>query len=426
MLIEFSVANHRAFRERQTFSMVASAATERAGMGRVAKTEFSTAPFVLREACLFGANGSGKSSLIDAMKFMIRFVRNSFRHESGQAIAVEPFAFHSEWRSQPSEFEAIFIHDDVLYQYGFTLTSERVQEEWLFARPQATGRDRQLFTRVYDGQAGVYEWNLNHVHLKGERESWKSQTRPEALFLSTAVQLNSDALKGAYDWFAKRFRTFSMSPDTMQGNYTESRFKEGEWKEKVVEFLRGADISLHDIDVEENSLFEQPNFAKLPAPFQELIKERSPDAKTYNVSFVRKDNRDNSIPLHLDEESSGTKALFQLAGPILDVLENGYTVVIDELNSGLHPLAFQYVIGLFCDPNINCRNAQLIFTTHDTSVTERSCIGRDQIWLVEKGPELSSRLTPFSDFKTRDERSFQKGYLQGRYGAIPRIVSGNV
>lgn len=424
MLIEFSVENHRAFRERQTFSMVASAAAERMGIGRVAQTRFTTAPYVLREACLFGANGSGKSSLIDAMNFMDRFVRNSFRHEAGLPIALEPFAFHSEWRSRPSEFEAVFIHDDVLYQYGFSVTRERVLEEWLFARPQSTGRDRQLFTRTYVPESDSYEWNLNSVHLKGERESWKSQTRPEALFLSTAVQLNAEVLKGAYEWFAKRFRTFSMSPDVMQGgSYTESRFDDPEWKKRVVEFLRRADVTLHDIEVEENSLFEQPSFAKLPAPFQEMIKEESPDAKTYTVSFVRQDEREMPIPLPLSEESSGTKALFELAGPILDVLENGYTVVIDELNSGLHPLAFQYVIGLFCDPHTNKNNAQLIFTTHDTSVTERSCIGRDQIWLVEKASDLSAGLIPFSDFKTRDERSFQKGYLQGRFGAVPRIFS---
>lgn len=424
MLIEFSVENHRAFRERQTFSMVASAAVERSGLGRAAQTHFTAVPFALREACLFGANGSGKSSLIDAMNFMIRFVRNSFRNEAGQSIVLEPFAFHSEWRSRPSEFEIIFINDAVLYQYGFRVSRERVLEEWLFARPQETGRDRQLFTRIYVSETDRYEWNLNSTYLKGERESWKSQTRPEALFLTTAVQLNAEVLKGAYEWFAKRFRTYSMSPDVMQGSfYTQSRFADTGWKERVVKFLKRADVSLNDIEVEENSLFEQPSFAAYPTRLQELIKEEAPDAKEYAVSFIRHDEKNNPIPLPLLEESSGTKALFELAGPILDVLENGYTVVIDELNSGLHPLAFQYVIGLFCDSHTNPNNAQLIFTTHDTSVTERNLIGRDQIWLVEKGADLAARLIPFSDFKTRDERPFQKGYLQGRYGAVPRIVS---
>ncbi len=424
MLIEFSVENHRTFREKQTFSMVASAATERAEPDHVAHTGLSTAPYVLREACIFGANGSGKSSLIDAMAFMSRFVRTSFRNEAGGRIEVEPFLFHNDWRKKPSEFEAIFLHEGTQFQYGFSLTQERVEEEWLFARPKQTGRQRQLFTRSFDAEKGDYEWEINSVHLKGERDSWKSQTRPDALFLSTAVQLNAEGLKGAHEWLVKHFKTFSMTRDVLHGpyTYTASRFGEEAWKSKVIDFLKRADISLHDIQVEEESLFDAPDFKSLPQPVQDMIREQSPEAKTFSVSFLRHDNDLSPIPLPLREESSGTKALFELAGPILDVLERGNTIVVDELNSGLHPLAFQHLIAMFCDPTINEHDAQLIFTTHDTSVTEQGCIGRDQIWLVEKGEDLAARLTPFSDFKTRDARPFQKGYLQGRYGAVPRIL----
>lgn len=402
--------------------MVASAAAERAGLGHVARTGFSAIPYVLREACLFGANGSGKSSLIDAMYFMSKFVRTSFRSEAGRGIELHPFLFHSEWRTKPSEFEAIFIHNDTLYQYGFALTRERVVEEWLFARPQATGRERTLFTRSYDVQADSYNWSINSVHLKGERDSWKSQTRPDALFLSTAVQLNANGLKDAYEWLVKHFRTFSMPPEALPSQYTASRFKEDDWKNRVIDFLKRVDIALHDIQVEEESLFDTSDFGGLPEPIQDLVREESPNAKVYSVSFVRQDEKMSLIPLSLNEESTGSKILFELAGPIIDVLERGLTVVIDELNSGLHPLALQYIISIFSNPDRNKNNAQLIFTTHDTSVSERNCIELDQIWLVEKQDNLAARLIPFSDFKTRDARPFQKGYLQGRYGAIPRIL----
>ena len=417
MLIEFSVENYRAFREKQTFSMVASATTERA---HVAETGFSVAPFALREACLFGANGSGKSSLIEAMAFMSRFVRTSFRNEAGQGTGVEPFLFHSDWREKPTEFEALFINGDTLYQYGFALTKERVVEEWLFARPKSTGRQRLLFTRTYDAESDSYDWDVSPVHLKGERDSWKSQTRPDALFLSTAVQLNAEGLKLAHEWIVKHLRMFSMSGE-MRQNYTQTRFDETGWKERIIAFLKRADISLQDIEVDEKSLVDHVKFSQLPDVVQALIREGSPDAKTYDVRFLRKDEKGISTPLPFEEESSGTQALFELAGPVLDVLDNGWTVVVDELNSGLHPLAFQHLITLFCDPKTNPHDAQLIFTTHDTSVTEQGCIERDQIWLVEKGRELAARLTPFSDYKTRDARPFQKGYLQGRYGAVPRL-----
>lgn len=417
MLIEFSVENHRAFREKQTFSMVASATTERA---HVAETGFSAAPFALREACLFGANGSGKSSLIDAMAFVSRFVRTSFRNEAGQGTGVQPFLFHSDWRKKPSEFEVLFINGNILYQYGFALTKERVVEEWLFARPKSTGRQRVLFTRTYDAESDSYDWDINPVHLKGERDSWRSQTRPDALFLSTAVQLNAEGLKSAHEWLAKHLRMFSMSGEARQG-YTHTRFEEAGWKERIIAFLKQADVSLQDIEVDESSLVDHVSFSQLPAAIQAAIREDSPEAKTYDVRFVRKDDQGVRTPLPLEEESSGTRALFELAGPVLDVLDNGWTVVVDELNSGLHPLAFQHLIAMFCNPKLNPHDAQLIFTTHDTSVTEQGSVGRDQIWLVEKGLDLAARLTPFSDYKTRDARPFQKGYLQGRYGAVPRL-----
>lgn len=423
MLIEFSVENHRAFREKQTFSMVASAAMERAGSRHVAHTGFSAVPYVLREACLFGANGSGKSSLIDAMAFMSRFVRTSFRNEPGAGIKVEPFLFHSEWRCKPSEFEVIFIHGENQYQYGFSVTRERVVEEWLFSRHRSTGRQRHLFTRSFDKKKGSYHWDISPVHLKGERDSWRSQTRDDALFLSTAVQLKAEALKEPYEWLKNQWKILGTPNPVMPDQYTSSRFGENGWSERVINFLRQADIAIADIDIDESAFFETQEFLSMPTALQGVVRESVPeDAKHRTVYTIRKDEKGDRITLKLDEESSGTISLFKLAGPIIDVLDNGYMLVVDELNSGLHPLAFQHLISMFCDQNINKKNAQLIFTTHDTSVTERNCIGRDQIWLLEKGDNLAARLVPYSDFKTRNARSFQKGYLQGRFGAVPRIA----
>lgn len=420
MLIEFSVENHRAFREKQTFSMAANNATDRAVPDHVVKSGFKAIPLVLRDACLFGANGSGKSSLVDAMAFMSRFVRTSFRQDAGKGILVEPFLFHSDWRQKPSDFEAIFIHEDTLYQYGFSLTRERVVEEWLFARPKITGRQRQLFTRTYDANKNAYEWDISGVHVKGERDSWKAQTRPDALFLSTAVQLNAEGLRGAYDWLAYRFRALN-APDSRHLNYTEKRFEEEGWKARVIEFLSTADIAISDIRVREGKLLDNAN---LPEQVRDFIKNDAPDAIEYNIEFVRPDEKQNAIPLPFHEESTGTKNLFELAGPILDVLDNGFTLIVDELNSGLHPLAFQHLIATFCDPEINKHNAQLIFTTHDSSLLDSEYIGRDQVWMVEKGRDLSARLIPLSDFKPRhDSAGYQKRYLQGRFGGVPRLMS---
>lgn len=431
MLIEFSVENHRAFREKQTFSMVASAATERAGPEHVGHTGFSAVPYVLREACLFGANGSGKSSLIDAMAFMSRFVRMSFRNEPGKGIEVEPFLFHSEWRNKPSEFEAIFIQGETLYQYGFALTRDRVVEEWLFARPKSTGRQRHLFTRSYDEARGDYEWDISSVHLKGERDSWKEQTRDDALFLSTAVQLKAESLVGVFKWLTETIRMMKQnSLGVSLPSRTARRGLDVSEKARILHYMKEADFALMDLRIEETPFDLKAGLEDAPkavldfvSAVEKMAEESGQDTgNRLSVSTIRKDDQGNPVPLPIEEESTGTQSFFELAAPILDALDNGYVLGVDELNSGLHPLAFQHLIALFCNPKHNTKNAQLIFTTHDTSVTERSCIGRDQIWLVEKGDDLAARLTPFSDFKTRDARPFQKGYLQGRYGAIPRIA----
>jgi uncharacterized protein len=419
MLIEFSVQNHRSFRERQTFSMVAGVGASRDDTHAM-ETGSNGAPFALRLACLYGANGSGKSSLIDAMQFMCHFVRRSFKDNKDGRIKTEPFLFHSEWRDQPSEFEVVFLHNDSLYQYGFSVDRTRIWNEWLFERPNKTGRQRQIFTRSYDSETEAYDWDLSATYLKGERDSWRNQTRPDALFLTTAVHLNSESLKAPFEWINQGFRTLYNGDPSIEG-LTASAFSIEGWKERVLNLLKDVDISLADIEVKEKSFFQSPDFTQLPKEVQEHLRESNPDAKIHDVQTVRLDNAKRNVRLPLYKESSGTQTLFDLIGPWLDVLDKGLTLVVDELNNGLHPLAFQHMIGLFCDPKINKNGAQLIFTTHDTSVTENDCIHRDQIWLVEKGDNLASVLTPLSDFKPRDTRGFQKDYLHGRFGAVPRL-----
>lgn len=421
MLIEFSVENHRAFRERQTFSMVARRATD-----QTLQTGASCVSHVLPQACLFGANGAGKSSLISAIAFMSHFVGNSFQKKPGTGTGVKPFVFHSEWRNKPSEFEAIFLHEETLYQYGFSLTRERVVEEWLFARPNQTGRERQLFTRSYDESKDAYEWSINSTHLKGPCESWKDQTREDALFLSTAFQLNAKELAQElvkpYVWLVNQLQMLDANDPS---HYTLFRIKESGWSQEVIEFLKRVDIPLADLHVRESRpSLEFPDFLEIPVEVQDAMRaDILDDARQLDVYTIRENEKGEPVPLPIEEESLGTNSLFRLAGPILDVLDNGYTFVVDDLNFGLHSLAFQSLIALFSDPEINKKNAQLIFTTHDTSVTDGdSCIEDDQIWIVDKGSDLVAKLTPRSDFEADNVRSFHKGYLQGRYGGIPRIA----
>lgn len=417
MLVEFSVQNHRSFRNKQSFLMTAS----NSGTPNAVATGNNGAPHVLQQACLFGANGSGKSGLVQSMNTVCSLVRHSFKNEEKLIEEYRPHLFHSKWRNEPTEFEVTFLHDDSLFQYGFVYDAERIWEEWLFERPSATRKQRQIFTREYDPERHAYQWETSATHLRGERQSWIAQTRDNALFVSTARQLNAEPLERPFDWLSGGLRTI-LDVDSI-GPYTASRLDEDDWKGRVMAFLADADLALADVEAEERSILETTDFKSLPKERQKQFKSLIPEgAVTLEVHTYRKDEIGAKARLDFDDESKGTRELFALIGPILDSLDNGYTLVVDELNTHLHPLAFRYITRLFSSSKSNPENAQIIFTTHDPTVTEEDCIGRDQIWLVEKGDDLVSRLVPFSDYRTRDERPFRRGYLQGRFGAVPRVA----
>ncbi len=417
MLVEFSVQNHRSFRDRQRFLMTAL----NSGTPNAVATGNNGAPHVLQQACLFGANGSGKSGLVGSMRTVRALVRDSFKNEEKLIEEYEPHLFHSKWRNAPTEFEVTFLHSGSLFQYGFAYDAERIWEEWLFERPSATRKQRQIFTREYDSESDAYQWETSATHLKGERESWKAQTRENALILSTAIQLNAESLERPFSWLSEGLQT-NLDVESI-GPYTASRLDEDAWKERVMAILEDTDLRLEDVNAEERSAFETDDFKSLPRERQNRLKSLFPkEMRILEVYTYRKDETGAKARLDFDDESTGTRALFDLIGPVMDTLDEGYTLVVDELNTHLHPLAFRHIIRMFCSSKTNPNNAQIIFTTHDPTVTEEDCIGRDQIWLVEKGDDLASRLIPFSDYRTRDERPFRKGYLQGRYGAVPRLT----
>ena len=422
MLVEFSVKNHRSVRGRQTFSMVAGDLKRPARPRHVADTGSSVAPRVLRNACLLGANGAGKTSLVEAMGFMSWFVRTSFRSGPGDSIEVEPFLFDPKWRDKPSEFEVYFIHNENLYQYGFVVSKDRVLDEWLYAWANATGRQRSIFTRKFKRREGDYDWDVDERNVKGKRKNWQESTRQNSLFLSAAAGMNAKGdIMDAYDWIAGFFRTVSFSRQTPYLEFTERLLEDSSLKSKVNEFLQELGIRLSDIRVQKKKRFETSEFLSLPKSAQEFIEKDFENDEVPSVRFVREDSEGEPMALPLDKESSGTRALFELAGPILHTLDEGFTLVVDEFNLGLHPIAVRSLIALFCNSRINGENAQLIFTTHDPTIVDQAHFARDQVWLLEKREkDLATSLIRFSDFE-EDDRSFADGYLQGRYGTLPRV-----
>jgi len=380
-------------------------------------------PAALRSACLFGANGSGKSNFVKAMEFLTDFVENSAKdRQVGSKIELQPFVYDPEWSQSPTEIEIVFIFNETLYQYGFIVDQDRVYDEWLFENPpSAETRLRKIFTRSYDEDSQSYNWYLNKTYLRGERESWKNSTRDNALFLSTAVQLNSFDLRAPYDWLAHHLRVVE-DVSQLSGGYSAKQSLEEGWKDDIISLMNAADIPLEDLRIEIGDFDADQLASELPKEAVEDIRRRFKGTKVLKrVQTVRSGSNGNPTTLDLEHESSGSQMLFSLAGPLLDTLRSGYTLVIDELQNNLHPLALKYVVELFASERTNPAGAQLIFTSHEASLLDSSSIHRDQIWFVEKQQDLSSSLFALSSFKAREVASLQKAYLNGRFGGIPLI-----
>ena len=275
-------------------------------------------------------------------------------------------------------------------------------------------KPQRWFERHFDAESGkdVYEFGTS---LKGAKNLWEGATRPNALFLSMAVQLNSEALRPVFDWFANRLVIFNeQSPLSPQ--FAMQMLKHEQQRKTICEFLRAADISIADIEVAtKQAMMHTFNVDLATGKREETVSEQSVD----EVKFHHITEHGKAV-FDLADESAGTRNLLFLTGPILDILNKGLTLVVDELDTSLHTLLVQALVRLFHRPEVNTGGAQLVFTTHDTSLLDAyGLFRRDQVWFVEKRPDQSSLLYPLLDFSPRKNEALERGYLQGRYGAQP-------
>lgn len=416
MIIEFSVSNFRSISKKQTFSMVASASK---GLENNLCTSDCDGRFSLvRAAVLYGANASGKSNLLSALLFMKMFIISSAKEsQQGESISVNGFFFGKDGRDKPSEFEVTFIKDKTRYQYGFTANKKQIFEEWLFAYP--SGKAQKWFSRDYDSKSKKYSWSFSKF-LKGNKQQVVELTRNNVLFLSNAVQLNNEQLSPVFDWFQKDLILIdSLKGTGLSYKASAKLLKTDDNKKRLLKFMQAADPSIMDINVEKI----KPDEDKLrfpdsmPKEARDFLTKEFLSQEHVQINFIHSGN----VTLDLREESDGTLRLLAYAGRWIDALDNGRTIVVDELDNSLHPILVRSLIKLICNSETNKKNAQLIFSTHDTSLLDNELFRRDQIWFVEKDEINSTQLHPLLEFNPRKQEAFGKGYLQGRYGALPYI-----
>lgn len=414
MLIQFRFENHRSIREEQALTFEAAALGDE---GDVRPRQVGThTSRVLPVAALYGANASGKSNVLAALAFVREAVAYSHRMWSPDGgVPREPFAWGTG-RSGSSLFEVEFILDGVRCEYGFVCDDVRFHEEWLYAWPK--GRKQAWFER--DGDSFKFG-----EHLAGQNHLVQQVTRPNALFLSAAAQLRHEQLDPVFRWF-RSIRAVGVSPERgragdgelamMRGLFSGSPVQQSlfgdepspaRWAGAFLDLLRAADVGIVDVKrVEEDR--EAVDVGRRARRSRIIVQHRVGSDEAW---------------LPLEEESQGTKTLFRIGPVVLAALDAGGVLVVDELEASLHPLLGLQIVKLFNDPASNPRNAQLLFSTHDTNLLGNTlgeaALRRDQVWLCEKDPEGSTRIYPLTDYKPRKAENLERGYLQGRYGAVP-------
>ena len=415
MLIEFKVANYRSVKDEQTLSLVASKNKELADSNTFGSGVSDAR--LLHSAAIYGPNASGKTNLLLALDTVQRIVtESSLEKRPGDDLPVEPFRLDPKSRAKPTEFEVFFISDGVRYQYGFSATDKYIADEWLFAFPEK--RTQHWFSRTRE--KGEYQWEFG-PSLKGEKKLWQKSTRDNALFLSTAVQLNSKQLQPVYNWFRNTLRLAGIGG--WSPVFSASLCKTG-GKEKIIDFLKKADLGIDDVHVKETPLdlkdFPQGMSDALKNEVVRIIERE----RKYEIKTVRKDSGGQDIVFDIEcGESDGTRKIFSLSGPFLDSLEKGHVVCMDELHDNLHPDLVKFIVSLFNNKETNTGHAQLIFTTHETSMLNQRVLRRDQIWFCEKNEEQATVLYPLTDFSPRkNPPNLEAAYLSGRYGAVPYIA----
>lgn len=411
MFIDFNVKNFRSFHEQQMFSLIKSKSDEHPNnaFSIHENSNFS----LLKTVAIYGANASGKSNFLKALSTMKRIVTGNYQR--GDKLPITPFKLNSSTIDQPTEFEITFIVDNVRYQYGFSASATQIYDEWLFAYPK--GHAQKWFERIWDQKTQSYDWKFSSF-LLGSKQIWLQSTRENALFLSTAVQLNSEQLKPIFDWFNDILH-FSNS-DGFTPVFTANLCEDN--KSDILEFLKTADFHISDINVEKKELNISDFPTDMPEQLKDFLAKNLKGEKGLRLETIHIDNNGKQVPFDFHDESDGTQKFFAFAGPILDVLRNGYVLCIDELNVNLHPKLVKFLVELFHHPESNPKNAQLIFTTHETSILTQDVFRRDQIWFCERSKEQSSILYPLSDFSPKKgKENLELGYLSGRYGALPFI-----
>lgn len=426
MLVEFKFKNYRSFRDEAVLSM------EAAGLGahKNCLIKYNSKTNLLPGVAIYGKNGGGKSNVIRAFWVSTQFIKSAQRSQHADALVpVTPFRLNDYSQNEPTEFEFMYSMDGVRYWYSFAATSDKIHKEYLYHAPN--GQKALVFYR--EGQS------FNFTEEKQRRKLISEAVAENQLFFAVACTMNDDACVKAMRWFRECVyfsRDYSDIPQRILEYSNNDNMLNA-----ICSYARAADFGIEDMQFEINS--KEVEDLKLPKNLPEQVKEalanfmRAISAGSDNqemklalnevkaMSFHQgqgNDGKGKLYPLGLADESEGTRKLMAYAPAIETVLSKGGVLLIDEIEKGLHPLLVNFIVAKFQSKKTNPKGAQIIFTTHEAELMSMDLIRKDQIYFTDKRQEDGvSELYSVSDFGTKTSENIRKGYMLGKYGAIPNI-----
>lgn len=410
MLLMFKVKNYTSFKNESILDMRATAYVQHPSHVIHVNDKLG----LLKATALYGANASGKSNLISAMFFFEQYIFSQFinkkENESlesaaiGMKMKIEPFSLSND-ANDASEFDIIFLHNGKQIQYGFECTSEEVINEWLYIDDkkvfERTGLDLSFGTR-YQKMLGAYK------KLPAER-----------LYIAVLEYFLDEEAKEAVlgdfiSFFSKEYNVFSeiLFESTVKGlagmvGLSKKLVSNTAYRKKVEHYLRLIDVGIKRLDVQTETILDEHTGKR----------KKEKVIRTVHDVYDETGNIVGEKFFDLQQESTGTLRFLAYIQNIIEMISKGGVFIVDEMSARLHPLLTKLIVDIFCSSQNE--KAQLIFTTHDISLLNNNQFRRDEVVFVDKNERGESSLYALSDLKVREDATFNKDYIQGKYGAIP-------
>jgi len=407
MILSFSVKNFRSIKNESVLSFIADNEITEHETALSETNNFKILPV----AGVYGANASGKTSILQSLSLFFVLTQKSFGFAGDNSLLKSlyfPYIFDNHSSSKAVELELNFLINNIRYQYGFCFTSERITSEWLYEH--SLSGNKNIFTR---------DWQNNDYIYSGQEQNSAIKPNQNALLLSVMMATSHELGRVLAKFF---FATLYAIEPTDQSlnvsqNITKSKLIDEKTidKQEILDFLRCADFNILDFEIEQLAV----NIQQIPLELHSLLAGKN----IQQLKITTQHNvEDNGYTLDFHQESRGTQVIFNHSGVIIDTLKKGGILLFDEINSSLHPLLVRYIINLFMNKEINKNGAQLLFTTHDTSLLDSKILRKDQIWFCDKDSKnISTKLYSLIDFKKNDFSNMEFAYLYGKFAAIPNV-----